>query len=152
MPDLLKNILVDDWEHVTKNLLLVTLPAKKNVTSILNEYWEEERMQRPKDSAEYDILEEIIAGTKEYFNKALGRILLYTFERPQYADLRSQWIHKDNMGAADVYGGEHLLRLMGKRYKPWVTVKTVKIGSPHFFQLVTKYRWLIYMTWDSKIA
>ena len=68
---------MDDWENVTKNQQLVPIPAAKPVTLILNEYLEHEKKSRIPGSAQADILEEVIAGLKEYFNKCLGRILLY---------------------------------------------------------------------------
>lgn len=77
MPDHIKAILVDDWENVTKNQLLVPIPAEKPVETILNDYLEFETPRRVKGSAQMDILEEVIAGLKEYFERCLGRILLY---------------------------------------------------------------------------
>ena len=61
----------------------------------------------------------MIAGFRAYFVKALGRILLYTFERQQYQDVRLKWENAkpgdkwDGKGPADFYGPEHLLRLIG---------------------------------------
>lgn len=40
IPDVLKLQLVDDWENVTKNNQLVTLPRKPNVRELLEEYRE----------------------------------------------------------------------------------------------------------------
>lgn len=58
-----------------------------------------------------ELLNEVITGIKDYFNKALGSILLYRFERHQYASLHKQF-RKQEM--VDIYGAEHLLRLFGK--------------------------------------
>ncbi len=77
IPDHIKAILVDDWENVTKNLQLVPLPAAKPVNLILNDYLQYEKLRRQAGSAPADILEEVVAGLKEYFEKCLGRILLY---------------------------------------------------------------------------
>lgn len=104
---------MDDWEHITKNLELVTLPSKKPVNVILDEYWAFESVRRPRASADYDLLEETIAGLREYFDKCLGRILLYVFEREQYHEQRRQWAKEDGKSAGDVYGSEHLMRLIG---------------------------------------
>lgn len=38
IPDVLKLVLVDDWENVTKNNQLVALPRKPNVRELLEEY------------------------------------------------------------------------------------------------------------------
>lgn len=117
MPDRLKSLLVDDWENITKNLQLVQLPSSKPASVILDEYFEETRVRRRLNRTETDILEEVIQGLKEYFNKACGRLLLYRFEREQYFDVhtRLESPTSDLAGKtlADVYGGEHLLRLFG---------------------------------------
>ena len=116
IPDHLKAILVDDWENVTKNLQLVRLPSLHPVNDILATYLKEELPKRVPGSAEADILEEVVMGVREYFEKSLGRILLYRFERDQYFDLRKLWEGADAdtdkyKGAGDVYGAEHLCRL-----------------------------------------
>jgi mortality factor 4-like protein 1 len=68
-------------------------------------------------SIERDILEEVIAGLKEYFNKSVGRLLLYRFEREQFYEIWSRVQQPTDELAgkplADIYGGEHLLRLLG---------------------------------------
>ena len=70
-------MLVDDWENVTKNQQLVPLPHPYPVDKILNEYLVYERPNRAEGSASLNVLEETIAGLREYFDKCLGRILLY---------------------------------------------------------------------------
>lgn len=107
IPDILKAYLVDDWENVTKNQQLVPLPRNPTVSEILEKY----RNSVPKKrsgSAEADIFDEIIAGLKLYFDKSLGTILLYRFERQQYLEIRKEHPGKE---PSDLYGGEHLLRL-----------------------------------------
>ncbi|KAL2293592.1 hypothetical protein FJTKL_05455 [Diaporthe vaccinii] len=112
MTDVLKGILVDDWEHVTKDSQLVPLPHEQPVVKILNDYLEDEMPKREEDSAQVDILKETIAGLREYFDRALGRILLYRFERLQYSELLPQWENEKDGGPSSVYGGEHLCRLL----------------------------------------
>lgn len=68
---------MDDWENITKNNQLVPLPHAKPVTQIFEDYLAYERPHREEGSASMDILEEVIAGFREYFEKALSRILLY---------------------------------------------------------------------------
>ncbi|KAK4555483.1 Esa1p-associated factor [Recurvomyces mirabilis] len=115
MPDALKSILVDDWEKVTKEQKLAPVPSPTPVIKFLNEYERFELSQRRPNSADADILEEIVAGVKEYFNKSLGRILLYRFERQQFYEMHKavEAGHGEHAGKtlADVYGCEHLLRL-----------------------------------------
>lgn len=118
MPDRLKSLLVDDWENITKNLQLVQLPSSQPVSVILGEYQKFATATGHRNSTETDILEEVIAGLKEYFNKALGRLLLYRFEREQFYDINTRIEQPTDELAGkplvDIYGGEHLLRLLGK--------------------------------------
>jgi hypothetical protein len=77
VPDHIQAMLVDDWENITKNNQLVPLPHAKPVNKILEDYLNYEKSHREEGSASMDILEEVIAGLREYFEKALSRILLY---------------------------------------------------------------------------
>lgn len=117
MPDRLKSLLVDDWENITKNLQLVQLPSSKPAAIILDEYFAFATSTGNRNSTETDILEEVIQGLKEYFNKALGRLLLYRFEREQFYDISTQVEQPTHDLAgkpmSEIYGGEHLLRLFG---------------------------------------
>lgn len=81
IPDHIKGFLVDDWENVTKNNQLVHLPHPKPVEVILQDYLAAERPNREEGSTQLDVLEETIAGLREYFDRALGRILLYRYVR-----------------------------------------------------------------------
>ncbi|OAA46337.1 keratinolytic protein [Metarhizium rileyi] len=116
VPDHIQAMLVDDWENITKNNQLVPLPHRKPVTKILEDYLLFERPHREEGSAGMDILEEVVAGFREYFEKALSRILLYRFERHQHMDLRKLWDGADATSeyksVCDVYGAEHLSRLI----------------------------------------
>ncbi|EXU99564.1 acetyltransferase complex component [Metarhizium robertsii] len=115
VPDHIQAMLVDDWENITKNNQLVPLPHPKPVTRILEDYLSFERPHREEGSASMDILDEVVAGFREYFEKALSRILLYRFERHQYMDLRKLWDNVESTkykSVCDVYGAEHLSRLL----------------------------------------
>ncbi|KFA78958.1 hypothetical protein S40288_00647 [Stachybotrys chartarum IBT 40288] len=117
VPDHIQAMLVDDWENITKNNQLVPLPHNKPVTKIFEDYLAYERPHRDEGSSSMDILEEVIAGLREYFEKSLGRILLYRFERHQYMDLRKLWDNNTEQDSniksvCDVYGAEHLARLI----------------------------------------
>ncbi|KAI7856501.1 MRG-domain-containing protein [Circinella umbellata] len=107
IPDTMKAQLIDDWENVTKNQQLVELPRTPTITNLLEQY-RKYKLDRKGSSGTEDLLSEIIDGVKEYFNKALGTILLYRFERHQYANIRKQYPKKEMV---DIYGAEHLLRL-----------------------------------------
>ena len=115
--------MVDDWENVTKNLSLVPIPADHPVSEILSTYFEEEKGKRRLGSAEADLLEEVVQGTRDYFEQCLGKLLLYRFEREQYFRLhQAMEADKDEFEGrplkdkkiADIYGAEHLCRLFGK--------------------------------------
>ncbi|KAF9888114.1 Esa1p-associated factor [Aspergillus nanangensis] len=114
MPDNLKSLLVDDWENVTKNQQVVALPAQSSVNQILEDYVTEEKSKRA-SSAETDVLEEVIMGIQEYFDKSLEKVLLYRFEREQYRAVRKKWEAATgelaDKGPLDTYGAEHLTRL-----------------------------------------
>ncbi|KAI1067031.1 hypothetical protein LB506_004161 [Fusarium annulatum] len=116
VPDHIQAMLVDDWENITKNNQLVPLPHNKPVTKIFEDYLAHERPHREEGSSSMDILEEVVAGFREYFEKALSRILLYRFERHQYMDIRKLWenteANPEITNVCDVYGAEHLARLI----------------------------------------
>lgn len=57
-----------------------------------------------------ELLDEVIDGIEQYFNKAIGSILLYRFERHQYARAQKKHPKKE---MSEIYGAEHLLRLFG---------------------------------------
>ena len=79
VPDHIQAMLVDDWENITKNNQLVPLPHRRPVNMILDNYLDYEEPHREEGSASYDILVEVLAGFREYFEKSLGRILLYRY-------------------------------------------------------------------------
>lgn len=106
VPDSLKAQLVDDWEYVTKEHQLVTLPRSPNVVDILREY-RDANPKRP-GSAEADIFDEVLSGIKLYFDRSLGNILLYRFERQQYLEVKKT---HESKPMSEIYGAEHLLRL-----------------------------------------
>ncbi|KAJ3199024.1 Esa1p-associated factor [Entophlyctis luteolus] len=108
IPESLKIQLVDDWENITKNQKLVSLPRTPNVSQILKLFKEAALKNAQNNMLQEDILEELINGLKTYFDKALGNILLYRFERHQYVELKKKFVNKD---MSEVYGAEHLLRL-----------------------------------------
>jgi len=135
----LKATLVDDWEKVTREHRLVPVPSKTPVSLFLANYAADESSNRRPGSAEYDILEEVVAGVKEYFNKSLGRVLLYRPERPQYQEIHAQLVKGTGELAgktvADVYGVEHLCRLFGKSSLfdlnvLWSILKKIAVSMP----------------------
>ncbi|KAJ2373331.1 Esa1p-associated factor [Coemansia sp. RSA 2611] len=112
IPNALKAQLVDDWERITKDKLLVPLPRNPTVAQMLTQYQEHRRANKEKRKTarrdDDEIVDEIIDGLKVYFDKALGNILLYRFERYQYKQMLEQYPERN---PAEIYGSEHLLRL-----------------------------------------
>jgi len=108
IPDLLKLQLVDDWESITKDQKLVTLPRKPSVADILDDYKKLKVDVENKDVVSNDVVLEMLNGIKQYFDKALGNILLYHFERQQYVQVVKDYPDKE---MSSIYGAEHLLRL-----------------------------------------
>ncbi|KAI0781567.1 MRG-domain-containing protein [Irpex lacteus] len=119
VPETLKVLLVDDWEAVTKNNQLVPLPRSPNVVEILKEF--EQHVLNDLNTTLRDpkiVLPTVIAGLQTYFDRGLGANLLYRFERPQFAEIRRQYVtgqtvvvgQEKDMSA--VYGAEHLLRML----------------------------------------
>ncbi|KAG2126031.1 MRG-domain-containing protein [Suillus clintonianus] len=120
VPEVLKVLLVDDWEAITKNSQLVTVPRSPTVVEILQEFKDyviglgkSTTLREPEL-----VLPTIISGLQVYFDRSLGANLLYRFERPQYAEIRKQYVtgpkvqvgQEKDMSA--IYGAEHLLRML----------------------------------------
>lgn len=83
------------------------LPRDITVSDLLDAY-QEATPRHPPKSAEADIFDEVIAGIKLYFDRALGNILLYRFERQQYLNIKKKY---PDTPMSEIYGPEHLLRL-----------------------------------------
>eukprot|EP01134_Creolimax_fragrantissima_P006711 CFRG6711T1 len=107
IPEELRRQLVDDWDNIINMHTLVPLPKKPNVAQILADYEEDKKSSKLSN----DIVSEITAGLKIYFEHALGTLLLYEYERPQYIDHIQNYKNGD---VTEVYGAEHLLRLFVK--------------------------------------
>lgn len=117
IPEVLKPVLVDDWDSISRQKHLVTLPADPTVEDILEEYVASRDAQ-----PDPFVRTEFVQGMREYFNLMLGAQLLYKFERPQYATMKknhdasssSSSCDGEESGLSAVYGSIHLLRLFVK--------------------------------------
>lgn len=97
LPFALKKQLVDDWENVTQKRMLVELPRSPSVSAILKQFLETKR----KKPASEKVFEEIMEGLRLYFDRCVGSILLYRFERLQYDSIRRA---QPNKPLCEVYG------------------------------------------------
>lgn len=142
IPDVLKLQLVDDWENVTKNNQLVTLPRKPHVRQMLEEYREYvNQTKKDRSTRATALLSEIIAGITLYFDKALGNNLLYRFERAQYVEQRRA---ANGKPMSEIYGAEHLLRLF-VNFGPFIAYTNI---DPESLNILREYindimKWMI---------
>lgn len=105
----LKCVLVDDWEYMTRDHKLVDLDHTKPINTILKKYYAQREKTLVDDQMALDVIRETIQGLTLYFNKMLSLDLLYRYERLQYSNLITE---NPNIDPANVYGLEHLLRLL----------------------------------------
>jgi len=106
IPGALKKQLIVDWECVIRHKQIVSLPRSPTVSQILRDF---ETSKARKGSIQAET-KEVCEGLEQYFNRALGTVLLYRFERPQY----NNYFASSKEQPANVYGAEHLLRLFVK--------------------------------------
>jgi len=104
LPESLKNLLVDDFDLISRQRKTLMLPARINVADFLQSFSEE--MGEKEKKVE---VEEMCKGLCSYFDSTLGTQLLYKFERIQYSD-----IMKEHPGVlmSKLYPPIHLLRLL----------------------------------------
>jgi mortality factor 4-like protein 1 len=87
------------------------VPRTPNVSQILDLFSEHlAKKQSVQESVSRAKFNEAVLGLKAYFDKALGSLLLYRFERPQYRAVLEDYPMLD---LSAIYGLEHLLRLIG---------------------------------------
>jgi len=128
IPDILKLQLVDDWENVTKNNQLVTVPRSPTVRELLEEYRQyviATKKSQDRSARATALLSEIISGITLYFDKALGNNLLYRFERAQYVEQKRANPEKP---MSEIYGAEHLLRLF-VNFGPFIAYTNIDTES-----------------------
>ncbi|XP_023326394.1 mortality factor 4-like protein 1 [Eurytemora carolleeae] len=113
IPDELKSYIVDDWEQITRNNCLCSLPAKLTVHQLLDNYARAKTNKSEsasKNNKEKAIVE-VTAGLREYFNVMLPTQLLFKQERDQYQKMK---VSDSGLVPTKIYGTPHLLRLFTK--------------------------------------
>ncbi|KAJ6510407.1 MRG-domain-containing protein, partial [Mycena sanguinolenta] len=119
IPEQIKVKLVDDWQIVTKDNKLVTLPRSPTVEELLAEF--ELHLKRTQPASVKDpiaLASTVVSGLQVYFDRSLANHLLYRFERPQYTAIRAKYITGQNVvigqekEMSQIYGAEHLLRML----------------------------------------
>jgi len=128
LPQGLKLKLIEDWERVSREKALVPLPRSPSVHELLSEFV----AAKAKRSSHERLYTEVCDGLRSYFNQALGAILLYKFERRQLQQLRSE---KPDVPLVELYGAEHLLRLVVKLPE---LLAHAKLQREHMTVLVAK--------------
>jgi len=113
IPTELKYILCRDWDNIVNKKRLFNIPAKVTVTNIIDQYisYLNTTPTLLDSPVKKSLATEVMRGFGDYFNVSLGSQLLYSFERYQYKQ------DCENAGAVqpcDLYGSQHLLRLMLK--------------------------------------
>jgi mortality factor 4-like protein 1 len=113
IPLSLKQHMVDEWGLITGDAKrLISLPRAHTVAMIIKEFLEQRKQKLTAD--QYISYEEFFHGFQYYFNKALPIVLLYRQEREQYDTLCTILGGSKSVVPSDIYGGEHVLRLVVK--------------------------------------
>lgn len=107
MPAKLQKRLVRD-QRLVASKCLVPLPREPTVAQILSGY-KAQLKEGEQQEGEREV--EVVDGIQKYFDAALGSLLLYRFERIQYAEAIKSFAGKR---MSEVYGAEHLLRLFAQ--------------------------------------
>ncbi|KAK6198662.1 MRG-domain-containing protein [Scheffersomyces amazonensis] len=107
----LKYLLINDWEYITKDKQIISLPSSKPINTILQDYktWRNSQLT---SEDQRRILDEILLGLEVYFNKSLSLMLLYKYENLQYLEFLKKDLINNSKPQSKVYGIEHLLRLL----------------------------------------
>eukprot|EP00960_Hanusia_phi_P073439 768013-Hanusia_phi.AAC.10 len=139
IPHTLQVHLMKEAEQVHSEKL-VPLPRSPSVKEILVSFVETNNDSST--SVEAEMLKEMTDGLREYFDKALSMMLLYQQERMQYENIRKT---KGKIPASEIYGGEHLLRLLvklpsllEKANVPEVTAKNLHPRLVEFLRFMEK--------------
>eukprot|EP00123_Amoebidium_parasiticum_P013979 comp22258_c0_seq1/m.32893 comp22258_c0_seq1/g.32893 ORF comp22258_c0_seq1/g.32893 comp22258_c0_seq1/m.32893 type:complete len:335 (-) comp22258_c0_seq1:67-1071(-) len=105
LPRTLKIQLVDDSDFITNQLKIITVPRTPTVADVLRAY-----VNTCPDHLRSEG-QEVVSGLLQLFDSCVGPLLLYRLERWQYRALLDM---QPPRRLHDVYGPEHLLRMLVK--------------------------------------
>jgi len=110
-PLILQKKILEDYEQIVQQKCIVTLPSKPSISTILNAFLDDRKPEEDKGKS----IRSVVDGIQLYFERAIGTILLYRFERQQYQQIfESSDNSIDPFKMCQVYGVIHLLRLLSK--------------------------------------
>ncbi|KAI3416051.1 Mortality factor 4-like protein 2 [Globodera pallida] len=109
LPDPLRRILIDDENLVNKQFMLPKLPARITVFEIVQKYRESVVgvCEGSGGGLSPQNLERSALGLLDYFETAVGTILLYKFERPTFNDLVEELEKQKSEEAENESDAEH---------------------------------------------
>lgn len=113
MPEELRNLLVDDYDLISRQRKTLIVPSRITVTDLVTSFNEDSRKTcggRAR-SSKVSGVEDVAQGLIQYFDASLGTQLLYKFERVQYSDVLKE---HPAVPMSRLYGPIHLLRLLTK--------------------------------------
>mmetsp|Transcript_27428 Transcript_27428/g.45128 ORF Transcript_27428/g.45128 Transcript_27428/m.45128 type:complete len:220 (+) Transcript_27428:924-1583(+) len=121
IPTALKDHLVEQYYliHYDEKLIKLPKPNGFRINDILNEVLQEQqrKLQQKQEKKSEDLnivswLPQVNDALRGFFKNTLVVNLLYNFEKPQYEALMQAQQSLSSVDVCDVYGVEHLIRLL----------------------------------------
>lgn len=110
-PQPMREWLVDDWDLVTRQDMLLNVPARVTVDHVIANYVKEKVSEKGLSQTMECTIVQFANKIRDAFNVLLGKLLLYPFERQQYADMLAEY---PGWSMCQIYGAIHLLRMLTK--------------------------------------
>jgi len=126
LPPMLQRRLLDDLDMVEERKLL-SLPRSPCVKLLLKMF---EDASSKRSKTEQTAVKSLCQSLEQYFDMALPRILLFSFEAIKYKTMK---LENPGFKPSEMYGGEHLLRLLMKIPSEMNNAK-IASGTATFFQ------------------
>jgi mortality factor 4-like protein 1 len=109
----LKRELITQWERVTLQGELLSLPRSVTAAEVLRRF-EADAKKKARSAEQAELAADCAAGLKAYFDGALYSSLLYAEEHAQAEAALVSHKNTKRREPSEVYGAEHLLRLFVK--------------------------------------